>query len=219
MSANTPSNTGSALPSSAGTRSPDWCISAASPTVFIATVLPPVLGPVITSADQSGPMCAVSGTASLSSRGCLARISLRRCPEPADAGVTASSRRLYRARASARSSIAVVRLALLMSPATAPTRLERSRSTRLTSRSSSSASSRHSLQSSTVVKGSTKTVAPVFEASWTIPDTRCRLSALTGTTNLSPRTEMIGSWSASLPVLELMNRCRASLTCSYAART
>ena len=153
--------------------------------------------------------------------GCLARISRSLCPGAAVAGVTASSRLLYLARASARSSFAVVRLAILMSSATAPTRVERSRSTRVTSRSSSSrASSRQSLHSSTVVKGSTKTVAPVFDASWTMPATRCRQSALrTGTTSLTPRTEMIGSWRASLPVLELMNLWRASVTRSWADRT
>ena len=44
MSASTSSNTGSTAVS-AGTRSPDWCSSAASPSVFSATVLPPVFGP------------------------------------------------------------------------------------------------------------------------------------------------------------------------------
>ena len=155
----------------------------------------------------------------VSQKRCLARMSLSRCPVPAVAGVTASSRMLYLALASARSSLAVVRLAILMSSATAPTRVDRSRSTRVTSRSSSRASSRQSLHSSTVVKGSTKTVAPVFDASWTMPATRCRLSALTGTTSLSPLTEIIGSWRASLPVFELMKLCRASVTRSWAVRT
>ena len=50
MSANTSPNTGSREPASAGTWSPAWCISASRPSVRSATVLPPVLGPVITSA-------------------------------------------------------------------------------------------------------------------------------------------------------------------------
>ena len=44
MSASTASNTGSAA-RTAGGRRPHWCISAARPSVFIPTVLPPVLGP------------------------------------------------------------------------------------------------------------------------------------------------------------------------------
>ena len=46
MSASTSSKTGSAA-SRAGGRSPDWCSSAARPSVFSATVLPPVFGPLI----------------------------------------------------------------------------------------------------------------------------------------------------------------------------
>ena len=51
MSASTASKTGSAAVS-AGGRSPDWCSSAARPSVFSATVLPPVFGPLITSARR-----------------------------------------------------------------------------------------------------------------------------------------------------------------------
>ena len=126
MSAKTPPNTGSALPSSATTCRPDWCMSAASPTVFIATVLPPVFGPVTTSADQSGPTLTVSGTASRPRSGCLARINRRCSPPSAAEGGTASRRRLYRALASAKSNLAVVSLASLMSSETAPTSSERS---------------------------------------------------------------------------------------------
>ncbi len=44
MSASTSSNTGR-LAFTAGGRSPHWCISAARPSVFMPTVLPPVFGP------------------------------------------------------------------------------------------------------------------------------------------------------------------------------
>ena len=68
-SAYTPSNTGRTLPSFAGICNPAWCISASKPTFFIATVLPPVFGPVTTSTDQSGPTLTLTGTASLPSSG------------------------------------------------------------------------------------------------------------------------------------------------------
>ena len=52
MSASTSSKTGSATVS-AGGAGPDWWSSAARPTVFSATVLPPVFGPLMTSARRS----------------------------------------------------------------------------------------------------------------------------------------------------------------------
>ena len=61
MSASTWSKTGSAAVS-AGGRSPAWCRSAARPSVFSATVLPPVFGPLITSA-RSSPRSRSIGTA------------------------------------------------------------------------------------------------------------------------------------------------------------
>ena len=50
MSAITRRKTGSRAPSAAGTRRPAWCISASRPSVLSETVLPPVFGPVTTSA-------------------------------------------------------------------------------------------------------------------------------------------------------------------------
>ena len=76
-SAYMPSYTGSELPFSAETCRPDWCMAARSPTVFIATVLPPVFGPVMTRTDQSGPTVRSTGTASSPSRGWRADRSLR----------------------------------------------------------------------------------------------------------------------------------------------
>ncbi len=62
MSAKTPSNTDSAAPSAAGTCSPDCAMSTSRPTVFSVTVLPPVLGPVITSTWKSSPTRTSTGT-------------------------------------------------------------------------------------------------------------------------------------------------------------
>ena len=50
MSAKTSRQTGSRLPGSAGTCRPAWCIRLSSPSVRSVTVLPPVFGPVTTSA-------------------------------------------------------------------------------------------------------------------------------------------------------------------------
>ena len=66
----------------------------------------------------------------------------------------------------------------MMSSRAAPISADSSRSTRATSRSSSSASSRHWLPSSTVSSGSTYSVAPVFDASCTIPGTRLPQASL-----------------------------------------
>ena len=72
MSASTWSKTGSAAVS-AGGRSPAWCSSAASPSVFSATVLPPVFGPLITSARRPPRSRSIGTAASGSSSGWRAR--------------------------------------------------------------------------------------------------------------------------------------------------
>ncbi len=50
MSAITRPKTGSRAPPAAGTRRPAWCMSDSRPSVLSDTVLPPVFGPVTTSA-------------------------------------------------------------------------------------------------------------------------------------------------------------------------
>ena len=54
MSAKTERNTGTDDPGSAGMCSPACAISGSRPAVFSATVLPPVLGPVTSSAVAGG---------------------------------------------------------------------------------------------------------------------------------------------------------------------
>ena len=54
MSAKSDWNTGTREPSAAGMRSPAWAISASSPAVLSATVLPPVFGPVTSSTVAGG---------------------------------------------------------------------------------------------------------------------------------------------------------------------
>ena len=55
MSANTASKTGRRLSFSAGTGIPACAINASRPTVLMATVLPPVFGPVIKSTENASP--------------------------------------------------------------------------------------------------------------------------------------------------------------------
>ena len=74
MSASTRSNTLTALPASAGICSPHWAMRVSRPRVFRLTVLPPVLGPVITRVSNFRPSSMSMGTAlPASSRGCRAR--------------------------------------------------------------------------------------------------------------------------------------------------
>ena len=62
MSASTSSKIGNCEPSPAGTCKPDWAIKASRPTVFKATVLPPVLGPVTTRIRNRTPRLRSIGT-------------------------------------------------------------------------------------------------------------------------------------------------------------
>ena len=62
ISANTDWNTGNEAPRPADTCRPAWAIRTSRPTVFRATVLPPVLGPVTTSAPTGGAMCRSTAT-------------------------------------------------------------------------------------------------------------------------------------------------------------
>ena len=73
MSAKMFSNTGTLLFSAAGMKSPACAIRHSSPTVLSVTVLPPVLGPVMTSVSQDWPISTSMGTTFfLSMSGCLA---------------------------------------------------------------------------------------------------------------------------------------------------
>ena len=78
MSARIWLNTGRLLPSSAGIWRPHWLIAESRPRVFMDTVLPPVLGPVMISVSKPSPSSRLMGTAlAWSSSGCLARRRIR----------------------------------------------------------------------------------------------------------------------------------------------
>ena len=73
MSASTRRNTVTALPLSVGMWRPHWAMRVSRPRVFRLTVLPPVLGPVMTRVSNRSPSSRSTGTAlALSSRGCRA---------------------------------------------------------------------------------------------------------------------------------------------------
>ena len=159
-------------------------------------------------------------TASSPKRGCLAPISRTEAsgPPPGPLGavsaLTPFRDALYRALARMKSRAVASSFPLRMSSARVPTRVDRSRSTRAASRSSSSDISRHALHRSTVEEGSMNSVAPVLDASCTMPGTRWRISVFTWTTSRSPRTEMTWSCSASRPVADWIMRVSADATSS-----
>ena len=68
MSAKSDRKTGRRDPSAAGMRSPACAISASSPAVFSATVLPPVFGPVMSRTVAGGITLIVTGTGVLEQR-------------------------------------------------------------------------------------------------------------------------------------------------------
>ena len=129
MSASTSSKTGSDA-DSAGGRKPAWCRSAASPSVFSATVLPPVFGPLITSA-RSAPSSRSIGTAVFgSSSGCRASSS---CTSSAIVTSAPRQPRETTPRATARSIAAVASTSATTASARAPTAADSSRRMRSTS--------------------------------------------------------------------------------------
>ncbi len=86
------SKTDTSLPSPAGIISPHMAISDKSPTVFRATVLPPVLGPVMIRVSKLFPrLISVGTTFSLCIKGCRAACSSV-TPSSRTVGVTAFMR-------------------------------------------------------------------------------------------------------------------------------
>ena len=167
MSASTASKTGSAAVS-AGGRRPDWCSSAARPSVFSATVLPPVFGPLITSA-RSPPRSRSIGTAVFgSSSGWRAPTS--RTSSETSTGAPRQPRETVPS-AIARSIRPAASTACASASACSPTATDSSRRIRSASSRSAPAASDWRLLSSTISNGSTKSVWPESEASWTRPGT------------------------------------------------
>ena len=181
MSAKTSRKTGSEEPDAAGTWSPAWCISDSRPRVRRATVLPPVLGPVMTSAVYPSPRRRSIGTTRPVRPGWRAE---RRTTSvrSASAGRTPSISAASCALAAQKSNWAIASRVSRRSVPLAATSAESSSRMRPTSSSTAAWASRQALPSSTTTSGSTNSVCPLFDASWTMPFTLLRASARIGTT-------------------------------------
>ena len=145
------------------------------------TVLPPVFGPVTRSAWKSVPSSTSMGTTRPVSPGWRAplRMISVRVPISARVASISSARRAFALHTSKRASASS---SSSSGPDWLPTSAESSSRIRSISCCSATWASRHALPSSTATSGSTKRVWPLPEASWTIPLTRLRESARTGTT-------------------------------------
>ena len=104
ISANISANTAISDSGAAGTNRPDCIISVNNPSVFRATVLPPVLGPVIRRVSNSPPICMSIGTTDAAGiNGWRACRKFTR-PGPAKNGLTPRMSRARRALANTKSS-------------------------------------------------------------------------------------------------------------------
>ncbi len=172
----------------AATGIPDCAASTASPTVFNATVLPPVFGPLMTSTVSSLPNDKLSGTTGrpcgrsvLSSAGCRAASSAITISS-VNSGMQASYSRANRPRAKNASNSAIVPAPWASAPRSATSLAVSSSRIRAISAASSSRSWTKRLLISIVSSGSTKTVCPVALAAWTTPSRVRRSDARTGIT-------------------------------------
>ena len=172
---------------------PAWAISDNRPTVLSVTVLPPVLGPVITSVVKSEPSHRFEGTTlSGSISGCRARIRLTR-PSSLSLGGTAFMLRPSAARAKIMSISARFSRLSPISSASGPIWAEKAARIRSISFFSFTAHCFSSFPASTTDMGSMNSVEPVPDWSCTMPGTFARHSAFTGTTYRPLRMVMIAS--------------------------
>ena len=183
ISASTRSKTGSSA-RTAGGRRPAWWSSAASPSVLSATVLPPVFGPLMTSARRSPSSRSIGTAAAGSSSGW-------RAPESRTSfdGSTGAPRQ---PRDSAAARDGQVDLGHRLderrsSAARSATSSVSSRRIRSTSARSARTVSASALLISTTSNGSTKSVSPELDVSWTTPRTWPRAVAFTARTGRPPR--------------------------------
>ena len=205
-----PLKTGSTVASLHGNCMPPWYIMANSPSVFIATVLPPVFGPVMTNPRWSASIRNVIGTASSPSNGCRASTSDMRWPAPAspDCGVMATDfvARAYRARAIATSIEAAACIETNASSPERPIAVVSVFSTLASSRCAASSASCHALPAFTAAVGSINTVCPVPDTPWITPGMEDLNDALTSNTMRPLREAMTSERNASLVACCCENR-------------
>ena len=200
MSASTWSKTGSAAVS-AGGRSPDWWSSAARPSVFSATVLPPVFGPLI---DERAQVAELEVD-----RHGRRRVEQRmpRAEQPHLVGRPRRARRASAARASPRAS------ARSIAPVASTSGVERVRRARRRRRELAQdpldllALGARRLRLAVVQLDDRRTArrrasARSSDASWTMPGTLRRALAFTASTGRPPRSVTKSSWRCSRSSLE-----------------
>ena len=154
------------------------------PIVLSVTVLPPVLGPVITSVSYTLPIDTFIGTTFFGSiSGCLAALRSR-YPSSSIAGSSAFIMQESFPFAKITSKSISSFWLFIISWKCSATLDESSARILSISAFSASSSSRSLLLSSTITCGSINSVAPLPDWSWTIPGTLLLFSAFTGTTYL-----------------------------------
>ena len=215
MSASTVSKTGSTA-CSAGGRSPAWWSRAARPSVFSATVLPPVFGPLTTSARRPPRARSMGTTASSGSSGWRTPSSLTSSPTRTGAP---RHRRDSVPEASARSSAAVASTTTTSAAAATPMRVDSSARIRSTSSRSALAASARRLFSSTTASGSTNRVCPELDASCTMPGTCDRALSFTASTGRPPRSVTNVSCRCSRRPVDRASRASSSVTRCRPARS
>ena len=165
MSAQTFAKTETCEPASAGIWRPDMAISVSSPMVFRHTVLPPVLGPVMTSVLNSSPIQMLVGTTPSSDiSGWRAERRLV-TPSAVTSGATAAILSDSEAFAATESSMPSVTWSSAIASEMAPTRSVSACSSASSSCRISRFVSRSRLPCSTTLSGSMNTVAPDAERS------------------------------------------------------
>ena len=171
-SAKKESKTGRRVPGPAGGITPDWASAATSPTDLRKTVLPPVLGPVTTTTPSPSPSSMSKGTASMPAATSSGWRPPRMRSGPSVISGTHPSQRLAARDSATRLSISVSAASESANPpARGRQRSESSRRIRSISLVSALSCSRTRFIISIAEGGSTNTVAPEEDSSWTYPPT------------------------------------------------
>ena len=191
---------------SAGGRSPDWWSSAARPSVFSATVLPPVFGPLIDERAQArrGRGRSARPSPGRAAGGARRAAAPRRRPRPPRRASAARAP----PRASARSSAPVASTSARARPPrspTAPTARAGSARPPRARRSPPPTGGCSARRRRTARRTAS---APSSDASWTMPGTLRRALAFTASTGRPPRSVTKSSCRCSRSSLERAS-CRA----------
>ena len=177
-----------AAPSRAGGRRPHWWSSAASPSVFSATVLPPVFGPETTTRAQVAELeVDRNGVRRVEQR--VTRAEQDDLVGDLDGGAAPARATAPHARARGRSrAMASTSVAQRPGLRRRPTARELARGCARPRRARRSPPRGAVVRVSTTANGSTKSVWPEPELSWTMPGTAPRALACSASTGRPPRS-------------------------------